>query len=681
MHKSQNLMAGFQSFRYLLYQICQYRWYSVLLPVIACVTQILLSLILIIMPKIVLDAVQESVSAVLLRNQIIQIGVVLAVITIANMAVHNALIGCSQGFLYTTLTVLWEKKAVSLDYAVFLSSEGKLAMEKARQAVSSPNWGVVEFLSKITSLIESLVGLVVYCAISLDYAVFLSSEGKLAMEKARQAVSSPNWGVVEFLSKITSLIESLVGLVVYCAIVGRLHFFMIAVLVLMFGIELVWGVYTEGKKQTYKDDRAAADRRINYLAYRTNGLEEGKDIRIFSVSRLLEQIGQKVISDKAQIEGNIQKWTTYHLAVTAFLIVIRDGFAYLILCWLFIQNNISLGDFTLYFAAITGVGNWLTKLSDAVASYVETNHYIVDFWKFMQLPDEETHKKPITIDKPITFTFQNVSFSYRTENIEAQDLKIKTAERGSLEADTYCIHNLNLEMKGGEKIAVVGANGAGKTTFVKLLCGALRPSTGKILVNGIDSQDFARCDYYKLFAVVLQKAQILPVSVADNIAFGSKEEDNKKRLQLCIDLAGLRETVEALPDKEHTMLGKRIVDNAVELSGGQKQRLFLARALYKDTPVLVLDEPTAALDAIAEHDIYQKYSQLTEGKTSIFVSHRLASTRFCDRIIFMEKGAIVECGTHSELMQLNGKYAQMFRVQSKYYQQEGMENAEKWENA
>ena len=140
-------------------------------------------------------------------------------------------------------------------------------------------------------------------------------------------------------------------------------------------------------------------------------------------------------------------------------------------------------------------------------------------------------------------------------------------------------------------------------------------------------------------------------------------------------------SVEALPDKEHTMLGKRIVDNAVELSGGQKQRLFLARALYKDTPVLVLDEPTAALDAIAEHDIYQKYSQLTEGKTSIFVSHRLASTRFCDRIIFMEKGAIVECGTHSELMQLNGKYAQMFRVQSKYYQQEGMENAEKWENA
>ena len=139
-------------------------------------------------------------------------------------------------------------------------------------------------------------------------------------------------------------------------------------------------------------------------------MEEGKDIRIFSVSRLLEQIGQKVISDKAQIEGNIQKWTTYHLAVTAFLIVIRDGFAYLILCWLFIQNNISLGDFTLYFAAITGVGNWLTKLSDAVASYVETNHYIVDFWKFMQLPDEETHKKPITIDKPITFTFLQFLF-------------------------------------------------------------------------------------------------------------------------------------------------------------------------------------------------------------------------------------------------------------------------------
>ena len=207
--------------------------------------------------------------------------------------------------------------------------------------------------------------------------------------------------------------------------------------------------------------------------------------------------------------------------------------------------------------------------------------------------------------------------------------------------------------------------------MVKLICGLLHPTEGEIFINGINAVDFARDDYFKLFSVIFQDVHLLPISIAGNITLQQEEQYDKVRLQQCLEQSGLKDKIDRLPNGLNTLMVKNVNEEAVELSGGEVQKLLLARALYKEAPVLILDEPTAALDPIAENDIYMKYSEMTAGKTSVFISHRLASTRFCDRIIFLADGKIAEEGTHSELLALNGEYAKLFEVQSRYYREGG----------
>lgn len=236
-------------------------------------------------------------------------------------------------------------------------------------------------------------------------------------------------------------------------------------------------------------------------------------------------------------------------------------------------------------------------------------------------------------------------------------------------AEKDTIHKLDLTVRPGENLAIVGLNGAGKTTLVKLLCGFLDPTEGRVLLNGQDIRPYNRRDYYKLFAAVFQDFSVLSATVAENVA-QCRTGIDEARVWHCLDEAGLTEKVQSLPKQLETQIGREVYEDGVELSGGQTQRLMLARALYKDAPVLVLDEPTAALDPIAENDIYQKYNEMTAGKTSLFISHRLASTRFCDRILYLKDGRVAEEGTHEELLKRGGGYADLFEVQSQYYREE-----------
>lgn len=227
---------------------------------------------------------------------------------------------------------------------------------------------------------------------------------------------------------------------------------------------------------------------------------------------------------------------------------------------------------------------------------------------------------------------------------------------------------MNLTIHPGEKLAIVGLNGAGKTTLVKLLCGFLDPTRGRVLLNGQDVREFNRREYYSLFSAVFQEFSILDVTVAENVSQQAEGTD-EERVWDCLEKAGLTKAIQALPQGLQTHVGREVYLDGVVFSGGQTQRLMLARALYKNAPILLLDEPTAALDPIAENDIYQKYDSMTAGKLSVFISHRLASTRFCDRILFLKDGVIGEEGTHESLLRLGGDYAKLFEVQSRYYQE------------
>jgi len=597
--------AGTSFLRKKLYQ---YKWYSNLLPFLSCMVQVLLSLVAIMLPKIVLDAVREGLSFERFLGRIALGGAGLTFGTLANMFLHNEINKVSQTFLYEQMNPLWERKALSMKYQEFISGEGKIIMEKARNVISSPNWGI---------------------------AVFLNRE--------------------------TAMFEALAGLVTYALIVGRLHVLMLLLLVVLFLAELGIGLQIEKKKQTFMGERARATRRLSYVAYGTRGMKEAKDVRIYSMIPMLREITRRVIGGRCKVESDIQRWQTTHRFITAGIILVRDGIAYAFLISQYLRTDMSIGDFSMYFAAITGIGTWLTKLSDAASGYKEASAYARDFHEFMKLPEENGETAPVEVKTPVSFEFKNVSFSYEINDGEGMRL-------------VPVIKHMNLKVRGREKIAIVGVNGAGKSTIIKLLCGMLIPSEGQILINGIDISSIQKREYYKMFSGVFQKSRLLPISIAENIMLDMDKEngenERRERMWQVLSQAGLKRKVESLPQRENTMLIKRIT-GGTELSGGEEQRLLLARALFKNAPVLILDEPTAALDPISEDEIYQKYNSFTEEKTAFFVSHRLASTRFCDRIIFLSDGEIKEMGSHEELMHNNGEYADMFRVQSKYYVKDG----------
>ena len=270
------------------------------------------------------------------------------------------------------------------------------------------------------------------------------------------------------------------------------------------------------------------------------------------------------------------------------------------------------------------------------------------FREFVESEEEGQNRPDIDFDDVASIEFKNVSFTYP-----------------SAEKSTVC--NMSFKVNRGENIAIVGENGAGKTTAVKLLCGLYYPTSGEILINGKSSRDFSNDSYFNLFSAVFQDYYFMPMTIAENICTAS--DYDRKKLFAAFDKAGISEKINSLPLKEKTYMIKDVYKDAADFSGGEKQKLLLAKAIYKNAPVLILDEPTAALDPIAENELYLKYNEMTSGKISFFISHRLSSTRFCDRILLVKDGKIAESGTHDELMALKGLYYRMYQVQSYYYKE------------
>ncbi len=401
----------------------------------------------------------------------------------------------------------------------------------------------------------------------------------------------------------------------------------------------------------HREEEGEYLQKLYYIQGQAESPALAKDIRIFGLMPWLRSVYDSVFRLYEAFTARRERVYAWSCVVDVLLGIARNGIAYWYLISLTLQNGLSASEFLLYFTAFTGFSAWVTGILQEAAVLHKESIGISVVQEYLNLPEpfRFAEGKPVPKADRYELRLEHVSFRYPG-------------------AETPIFRDLNLALRPGEKLAVVGLNGAGKTTLVKLLCGFYDPDEGRVLLNGEDIREFDRADYYRLFSAVFQDFSDLDLTVAEAVAQAVSGIDTG-RVKDCLEKAGLAEQARAFPKGLDTHLGKNVYLDGVELSGGQKQRLMLARALYKDGPFLILDEPTAALDPIAEDDIYRKYNEMTAGKSAVFISHRLASTRFCDRILFLQDGVIAEEGTHEELLRKGGGYAQLFDIQARYYQE------------
>ncbi len=492
---------------------------------------------------------------------------------------------------------------------------------------------------------------------TMDYNNYTYNETRVLREKAWNAIHGWDGSVARFIELNCSVVSYFFGFSAFTAIIVECNPWFIPVLILCYGISMAGWLIFQKWKDKMRDKVAEIFLRLHYVTYRSKDFSNAKDVRIYNMSDFLMKKIDKHLEDATW--WNILRNNGHYINC-----MLEDFFkfgvsigAYIYLIYLKLNSDMTLGDFSLYFGAITGFGQWLARLVDSISEIISGAHNVSDFRQFLDIEDKmnvkEGEKLPSGKDLPCEIELKNLTFSYD-------------------EAEKPSVDNLSLKINKGERIAIVGVNGAGKSTLVKLICGLFIPNEGQILINGIDSSLFNRDEYYQLFSTLFQDCALLPATVAKNIALSEENKIDRDRLRECMRLAGILDKVESLEQKENTLLVREVHEGAVAFSGGELQRLLLARALYKDAPIIILDEPTAALDPIAENDMYLKYSELTKDKTAIYISHRLSSTRFCDRIILLDDAKITETGTHEELLELGGKYAEMFETQSGYYREEAI---------
>lgn len=430
-----------------------------------------------------------------------------------------------------------------------------------------------------------------------------------------------------------------------------------AVLVTVF-VDLRLLAFARKKHAQYYEKLSLLSRKMTYINTQSQNAAAGKDIRVYKLLDWFLRKYDESLQAMNRTHGKIMRWYTNRLYVAAVLAFFRNIFVYAWLLWQLVGGQIGASDFVFYVGLVNGLANSFEQTMRQVMNLSSTSltlSYIREFlgweddWKRGQGIGEAALRE--LLEKPVELELRDLSFSYP----------------GS---EKPVLSHVSLTVKPGEKLALLGLNGAGKTTLVKLICGFYHPTEGQILINGIPQESFSREEYEQVVSVLFQDCTFLPVTLDENLTAEKPGEEDRALLDRSLDYSGFRERYDRLPAGGKTKLIKEVNEGAMDFSGGEKQKILFARAMYKQAPLLILDEPTAALDPIAENRLYMNYGAATSGATSIYISHRLSSTRFCDRIVLLENGRFVEEGTHEELLQGNTRYAELFHMQSRYYREE-----------
>lgn len=485
-----------------------------------------------------------------------------------------------------------------------------------------------------------------------DYKNIESPRGREKNKRAMEFYRSYYSASSDFLDSCNQFCVCIVGIITSLALIYKINMIMILIILATCVCEFFLLKFLNKKEKKTKNERSKIFVRFDYYYNLCRDFSAAKDIRLYGFTDYFMLAVAKIIYE---LEAVNQKFARQNIKVggtRALLNLLRELVAYVYLTYLVCSSRLSVSDFIFYFGIITGFSNWIMN---AVYQYSNLERCCNDcaaFREFVESKDESENKPDVDFNGIESIEFKNVSFTYPS-------------------AEKSTINNMTFKVNKGENIAIVGENGAGKTTAVKLLCGLYYPTSGEILINGKSNRDFSGNSYFNLFSAVFQDYYFMPMTIAENICATSNYD--KEKLFAAFEKAGISNKINGLPNKEKSYMIKDVYKDAVDFSGGEKQKLLLAKAIYKNAPVLILDEPTAALDPIAENELYLKYNEITSNKISFFISHRLSSTRFCDRILFIKGGRIAESGTHEELMALKGLYYRMYQIQSYYYKENGGE--------
>lgn len=434
------------------------------------------------------------------------------------------------------------------------------------------------------------------------------------------------------------------------AILASLNIFLVLFFVIIILLNAKYEAKTREAYVQWDMKKAPIERKSSYLINLIEDFNFGKDIRIFGLSKWIVEKVKYYLNESNEFYKKQVGETIKANYFSTFSNAILEGVAYIIFAGKALAGSISVGSFSMYVNAMIRFSGAMQDVMRSIIDIKQFSGYYEALDKYMNVPSVRTSGKNIPAKMGFKeIVFDNVSFKYPGQ-------------------ENYSIRNLSLRVKAGDKIAIVGENGAGKTTFIKLICRLYKPTEGTIKIDGTDINDIEYESYMELIGPVFQDYRLFSFSIKDNICFDKKERDDKVYELLCE--SGLKNKMDALENGIYTSVYKNFDESGFEPSGGESQKIALARAVYKNSPIVILDEPTSALDPRAEFELYQRFHTMVEGKTAFFISHRMSSCKFCDTILFFKQGEIVESGNHKKLMENKQQYFELFNMQAQFYANE-----------